>query len=47
MLRNKLSALQAYSTGQRERLQSKLEDAQVQLENNRLEQELVLMAQRV
>ncbi|UUE44914.1 YicC/YloC family endoribonuclease [Pectobacterium aroidearum] len=32
---------------QRERLQSKLEDAQVQLENNRLEQELVLMAQRV
>ncbi|KFX02808.1 hypothetical protein KP22_17865 [Pectobacterium betavasculorum] len=32
---------------QRERLQNKLEDAQVQLENNRLEQELVLMAQRV
>ncbi|MBA5237415.1 YicC/YloC family endoribonuclease [Pectobacterium aroidearum] len=32
---------------QRERLQSKMEDAQVQLENNRLEQELVLMAQRV
>ncbi|TAJ05590.1 YicC/YloC family endoribonuclease [Pectobacterium versatile] len=32
---------------QRERLQSKLEDAQIQLENNRLEQELVLMAQRV
>ncbi|MBL0865764.1 YicC family protein [Pectobacterium carotovorum] len=32
---------------QRERLQSKLEDAQVQLENSRLEQELVLMAQRV
>ncbi|MEH2922192.1 YicC/YloC family endoribonuclease [Samsonia erythrinae] len=32
---------------QRERLQSKLEDAQVQLENNRLEQELVLLAQRV
>ncbi|MCE9871406.1 YicC family protein [Hafnia alvei] len=32
---------------QRERLVSKLEDAQVQLENNRLEQELVLMAQRV
>ncbi|GKV77173.1 YicC/YloC family endoribonuclease [Pectobacterium brasiliense] len=32
---------------QRERLQSKLEDAQVQLENNRLEQELVLMAQRI
>ncbi|UMO87432.1 YicC family protein [Pectobacterium sp. PL64] len=32
---------------QRERLQSRLEDAQVQLENNRLEQELVLMAQRV
>jgi len=32
---------------QRERLGSKLEDAQVQLENTRLEQELVLMAQRV
>ncbi|MBW2957600.1 YicC/YloC family endoribonuclease [Hafnia paralvei] len=32
---------------QRERLLSKLEEAQVQLENNRLEQELVLMAQRV
>ncbi|MCL2893574.1 YicC/YloC family endoribonuclease [Brenneria tiliae] len=32
---------------QRERLLSKLEDAQVQLENNRLEQELVIMAQRV
>lgn len=32
---------------QRERLVSKLEDAQVQLENIRLEQELVLMAQRV
>ena len=32
---------------QRERLVAKLEDAQVQLENNRLEQELVLMAQRV
>ena len=32
---------------QRERLVSKLEEAQVQLENNRLEQELVLMAQRV
>lgn len=32
---------------QRERLVSKLEDAQVQLENTRLEQELVLMAQRV
>ncbi|MBU9845216.1 YicC/YloC family endoribonuclease [Rahnella ecdela] len=32
---------------QRERLVSKLEDAQVQLENPRLEQELVLMAQRV
>ena len=32
---------------QRERLISKLEDAQVQLENTRLEQELVLMAQRV
>lgn len=32
---------------QRERLLSKLEDAKVQLENNRLEQELVLLAQRV
>ena len=32
---------------QRERLVSKLEDAQVQLENTSLEQELVLMAQRV
>ncbi|WP_413531175.1 YicC/YloC family endoribonuclease [Rahnella inusitata] len=32
---------------QRERLVSKLEDAKVQLENTRLEQELVLMAQRV
>ena len=32
---------------QRERLVSKLEDAEVQLENNRLEQELVLMAQRI
>lgn len=32
---------------QRERLVAKLEDAQVQLENNRLEQELVLMAQRI
>jgi len=32
---------------QRERLVSKLEDAQLQLENTRLEQELVLMAQRV
>ncbi|ACY82907.1 YicC family protein [Edwardsiella piscicida] len=32
---------------QRERLVSKLEEAQVQLENNRLEQELVLMAQRI
>ncbi|MFU2315356.1 YicC/YloC family endoribonuclease [Rahnella sp. PCH160] len=32
---------------QRERLVSKLEDAQVQLENTRLEQELVLMAQRI
>ncbi|WJY14857.1 YicC/YloC family endoribonuclease [Pectobacteriaceae bacterium CE90] len=31
---------------QRERLVSKLEDANVQLENNRLEQELVLLAQR-
>jgi uncharacterized protein (TIGR00255 family) len=32
---------------QRERLVSKLEEASVQLENNRLEQELVLMAQRI
>ncbi|EDZ0743828.1 YicC family protein [Salmonella enterica] len=32
---------------QRERLVAKLEDAQVQLENNRLEQELVMMAQRI
>ncbi|KFK94237.1 MULTISPECIES: YicC/YloC family endoribonuclease [unclassified Serratia (in: enterobacteria)] len=32
---------------QRERLLSKLEEAQVQLENTRLEQELVLMAQRI
>ena len=32
---------------QRERLVNKLEEAEVQLENNRLEQELVLMAQRI
>lgn len=32
---------------QRERLLNKLEEAQVQLENTRLEQELVLMAQRI
>lgn len=32
---------------QRERLQTKLEDAQIQLENNRLEQELILLAQRI
>ncbi len=32
---------------QRERLVTKLEEAEVQLENNRLEQELVLMAQRL
>ncbi len=32
---------------QRERLVAKLEDAQVQLENNRLEQELVLLAQLI
>ncbi|QCT19239.1 YicC family protein [Jejubacter calystegiae] len=32
---------------QRDRLVTKLEDAEVQLENNRLEQELVLMAQRL
>ncbi len=31
---------------QRERLVTKLEEAEVQLENNRLEQELVMMAQR-
>ncbi|MGM3191145.1 YicC/YloC family endoribonuclease [Dickeya dadantii subsp. dieffenbachiae] len=32
---------------QREKLQSKLDEAQVQLDGNRLEQELVLMAQRI
>ena len=32
---------------QRERLTTKLEEADVQLENNRLEQELVMMAQRI
>ena len=32
---------------QRERLVARLEDAQVQLDNNRLEQELVMLAQRV
>lgn len=32
---------------QRERLQSKMEDAQVQADNNRLEQELVLLTQRL
>ena len=32
---------------QRERLVAKLEEAEVQLENTRLEQELVLMAQRI
>ena len=32
---------------QRERLMTRLEEAQVQLENNRLEQELVMLAQRV
>ncbi|HCW97360.1 MULTISPECIES: YicC/YloC family endoribonuclease [Pantoea] len=32
---------------QRERLVAKLEEAEVQLENNRLEQELVMMAQRI
>lgn len=32
---------------QRERLMSRLEDAQVQLDNNRLEQELVMLAQRI
>lgn len=32
---------------QRERLVAKLEEAEIQLENNRLEQELVMMAQRI
>lgn len=32
---------------QRERLVAKLEEAQVQLDNNRVEQELVMMAQRI
>ncbi|HEI8863969.1 TPA: YicC/YloC family endoribonuclease [Morganella morganii] len=32
---------------QRERLQSKLDDAQIQVDPNRLEQELILLAQRV
>ena len=32
---------------QRDRLVAKLEEAEVQLENNRLEQELVMMAQRI
>lgn len=32
---------------QRERLTSKLEEAQVQIDNNRLEQELVMLAQRL
>ncbi|MBW7981050.1 YicC/YloC family endoribonuclease [Enterobacillus tribolii] len=32
---------------QRERLQSKLEEAQIQVDNNRLEQELILLAQRI
>lgn len=32
---------------QRERLIAKLEEAEIQLENNRLEQELVMMAQRI
>ncbi|WP_338883871.1 YicC/YloC family endoribonuclease [Xenorhabdus sp. TH1] len=32
---------------QRERLQTKLEEAQIQLDNNRLEQELILLAQRI
>ena len=32
---------------QRERLTSKLEEAQVQVDNNRLEQELVMLAQRL
>lgn len=34
-------------TWQRERLTSKLEEAQVQLDSNRVEQELIMMAQRV
>lgn len=32
---------------QREKLTSKLEDANIQLDNNRLEQELILLAQRI
>ncbi len=32
---------------QRERLQNKLEEADIQVDNNRLEQELILLAQRV
>ncbi|MGV3346929.1 YicC/YloC family endoribonuclease [Enterobacteriaceae bacterium LUAb1] len=32
---------------QRERLTSKLEEAQIQLDNNRIEQELIIMAQRI
>ncbi|MBD2784814.1 YicC family protein [Xenorhabdus sp. DI] len=32
---------------QRERLQTKLEEAQIQLDNGRLEQELILLAQRI
>lgn len=32
---------------QRERLQNKLAEAEVQLDNNRLEQELIIMAQRI
>lgn len=32
---------------QRERLQSKLDDAQIQVDPNRLEQELILLAQRI
>ncbi|MGP1923874.1 MAG: YicC/YloC family endoribonuclease [Arsenophonus sp. NEOnobi-MAG3] len=32
---------------QRERLQTKLEEAEIQIDNNRLEQELIMLAQRI
>lgn len=32
---------------QRERLQAKLEEAEIQIDNNRLEQELIMLAQRI
>lgn len=32
---------------QRERLQTKLEEAEIQIDNNRLEQELIILAQRI